>query len=134
MAVVLDAGALLLIDAQDREIGAMLRVAQQRAIPVRTSAAVVAQVWRNGARQANLARSLAGVDTRDLDGMAARRIGELLGQADAADVVDAHVALLTNPGDRVVTSDEDDIARLLDTRNVKAGVVAVRRPRRKRAR
>ena len=53
MALVLDAGGLIAIDRLDRAVGAMLRVAQQEKLPVRTSAAVVAQVWRNGSLQAN---------------------------------------------------------------------------------
>ncbi len=45
------------IDRRDRAVAAMLRVAQLARLPVRTSAAVVGQVWRDGARQANLARA-----------------------------------------------------------------------------
>jgi hypothetical protein len=54
MAVVLDAGGLIAIDRRERRVGALLRVAQEAAIPVVTSAAAVAQVWRHGSRQAHL--------------------------------------------------------------------------------
>jgi hypothetical protein len=38
------------------------------------------------------------------------------------DVVDGHVALLARPGDRVVTSDPDDLGRLLKTRGIRADI------------
>jgi hypothetical protein len=77
--LVLDAGALIAIDRRDRTVGAMLRVAQQQHVAVRSSAGAVAQAWRDGARQANLTRVLSGVDVAALDLMAAKRIGPLLG-------------------------------------------------------
>jgi hypothetical protein len=39
-------------------------------------------------------------------------------------VIDAHVALGAEAGDRVLTSDPDDIRRLLQARGVDASVVA----------
>lgn len=103
----------------------MLRVVQEARLPVRTSAAVVAQVWRNGGRQANLARVLAGVEVRSLDGRDGRRAGELLASTGTADVVDAHLTLLARPDDRVLTSDPGDIGRLLAARGIGADVVRV---------
>lgn len=125
MALVLDAGALIAVERRDRRVGALLRVAQRDAIPVRTSAAVVAQVWRDGTRQANLARVLGGVDERGLDPRSARRIGELLCEAGTSDAVDGHVALLTAAGDAVLTSDPDDLTQLLAVRGVEATVIPV---------
>lgn len=116
MTVVLDAGALIAIDRRDRAVGAMLRVAQQQHVAVRSSGGAVAQVWRDGARQANLARVLSGVDVAALDFAAAKRIGPLLGATDSSDVVDGHVAQLVNAGDHLVTSDPHDMCRLLGSR------------------
>lgn len=116
MTVVLDAGALIAIDRRDRAVGAMLRVAQQQHVAVRSSGGAVAQVWRDGARQANLARVLSGVDVAALDFAAAKRIGPLLGATDSSDVVAGHVAQLVNAGDHLVTSDPDDMCRLLGSR------------------
>lgn len=118
----LDAGALIAVDQRDRSVGAMLRVAQRERMPVRTSAAVVAQVWRNGARQANLARTLSGVDTVGLGSLAGRRIGELLARSRTSDVVGAHVALIAAAGDTVLSSDVTDLRRLLNARQVKAHI------------
>jgi hypothetical protein len=125
MTVILDAGALIGIDRRDRTVGAILRVAQQQRVPVRTSAAALAQVWRGGARQANLARTLPGIDTLPLDQSAASRIGELLGNAHTSDIVDGHVALITGAGDTVLTSDLRDIRRLLTTRQIQATLAQV---------
>ncbi|MGI8815530.1 MAG: hypothetical protein ACR2G2_09725 [Pseudonocardia sp.] len=54
-----------------------------------------------------------------------KRLGALLGVAGIADVVDAHVALMTLDGDDVVTSDPDDIRVLLDNRKVRATIVGL---------
>ena len=122
MALVLDAGGLIAIDRLDRAVGAMLRVAQQDKIPVRTSAAVVAQVWRNGALQVNLARVLAGVDAASLDGATGRSVGEILALSRTADVVDGHLGLVVQSGDTVLTSDAKDIKKILAVRKIGATV------------
>lgn len=125
MTAVLDAGALIAIDRRDRAVGAMLRVLQREGVPVHTSAGAVAQVWRDGRRQANLARVLPGVDVAALNSVVARRVGELLRASDSTDLVDAHVALLVPPGGTVLTSDDADVRALLRARRVKARVVRV---------
>jgi hypothetical protein len=122
MTLVLDAGGLIAVDRQDRVVGAMLRVAQQQTIPVRTSASVIARVWRNGSLQANLARVLAGVDTAALDGPTGRLVGELLGRSRTSDVVDGHLGLIVRSGDTVLTSDPKDIKMILNARGVSATV------------
>jgi predicted nucleic acid-binding protein len=125
MAALLDAGALVAIDKGNRRVGAMLRVLQQSAVPVRTSAGVVAEVWRDPRRQANLARVLAGLETIPLDLRDARRSGDLMKVSRTSGVVDAHVALLAEPQDLVLTSDPQDIGQLLSARGIEARVVTV---------
>lgn len=125
MRAILDAGALVAVDRRDRRIGAQLRVLQQQGTPVRVSSAVVGQVWRDGRRQANLARILGGAGIEALAKEDGRRIGELLALAGSADVVDAHVALMTAPADLVLTSDPGDIRQLLQARGVTARVQRV---------
>ncbi|MGH3303327.1 MAG: hypothetical protein ACRDOK_16920 [Streptosporangiaceae bacterium] len=125
MRAILDAGALVAVDRRDRLIGAQLRVLQQQGTPVRVSSAVVGQVWRDGRRQANLARVLAGVGIEALAKEDGRRIGELLALAGSVDVVDAHVALMTAPADLVLTSDPGEIRQLLQARGVRARVQLV---------
>ena len=122
MKAVLDAGAFVAIEKRDRKIGAMLRVLQQHRVPLWTSAAVVAQVWRNGRKQALLAKALAGVGVRALGEGDDKETGELLALAHMDDVIDAHIALAVDADDHVLTSDPDDIARLLAARRVDATV------------
>lgn len=125
MKAVLDAGALIAVDRRDRKVGAQLRVLQQQGTPLRASAAVVAQVWRDGRRQVDLARVLSGVGIEPLSCDDGKRIGELLARAGSADVVDAHVALLTSRQDVVLTSDPNDIRALLRARGIPARVQPV---------
>jgi hypothetical protein len=122
---ILDAGALVAVDRRDRALGAQLRVLQRQGTPLRASAAVVGQVWRDGRTQVNLARVLAGVGIEALGADDGKRIGELLGQAGSADVVDGHVALLVSRADVVLTSDPGDIRVLLRARGVPARVQPV---------
>lgn len=125
MKAVLDAGALVAVDRRDRMIGAQLRVLQQQGTPIRVSSAVVGQAWRDGRKQANLARVLAGVGLEPVSGDDGKRIGELLARAGSADVVDAHVALMAAHADVILTSDPGDIRALLQARGVSARVRAV---------
>ena len=124
MSLLLDAGALIALEKRNRLIGATLELARRERIPVRTSAGVVAQVWRGGPRQANLARVLGGVQTIAVTLDAAKQVGVLLGTGPR-DVIDAHVALLAHDGDYLLTSDPADLRRLLKRRGVTARIVAV---------
>lgn len=122
MGIVLDAGALVALNRGDREINRRLYQLGGR---MRTSCAVVAQVWRDGAEQARLALALKGVDVHPFGSEVDRRVGELLRESGTADVVDGHVALMVRHGDYVVTSDIKDIGYLLDARGVHAELVLV---------
>jgi predicted nuclease of predicted toxin-antitoxin system len=77
-------------------------------------APVVAQVWRDGARQARLARLVGGSsDVVSYDLELARQAGGLLATTGLSDAVDAGVAVLAHRlGGIVVTSDPEDLARL----------------------
>ena len=78
-------------------------------------APVLAQAWRDGARQVQMARLVNGCDVPPLDHALARSVGELLGQAGVSDLVDGAVAVIAaRLGARVFTSDPDDIQHLLD--------------------
>jgi hypothetical protein len=125
VSAVLDTGALIAIDRRDRRVGAMLRLLQRDGVPVQTSAGANAQVWRDGRRQVDLARLLAGIDISGLDDGAARTIGELLRANGSSDLVDAHVVLLVEHDDVVLTSDDADLRALLRARRVRAQIVHV---------
>ena len=125
MKVILDAGAFVAIERRDRRIEAMLRVLHEQRVPLWTSSAVVTRVWRDGCKQALLARILPGVGVRALAPGDDTCIGELLAVTRTDDVIDGHVALLADDTDRVLTSDPDDLARLIEARGVDAEVVTI---------
>ncbi len=113
MTVVLDSGALIALERNDRPMWARLKAAQVAGeLPV-THAGVLGQVWRGGPRQARLSQALDGVDVRPLDEPLGRAAGELLRAAGLADVIDAAVVLLSTDGDDILTVDRVDFERLV---------------------
>lgn len=109
--VVLDAGGLIAIDRADRRVIRLLELAEEVHVP----AAVLAQAWRNPARQVRLVRALAAdpVQIHPLDGPEAKAVGQLCGATGTADVADASVALVARLVAGVtVTSDPDDLHRI----------------------
>jgi hypothetical protein len=123
--VVLDAGALIGIDRDDRRVAGLVELARRAGASLVTVAPVVAQAWRGSARQARLARHLRMVDVRATGLAEARAAGELCAAAGTSDVVDALLAAVVLPGDQVLTSDPDDVAHLLARRDVRATAVPV---------
>jgi hypothetical protein len=111
------------MDRHDRRVGAMLRVLQQQRVPLWTTSPVIAQVWRDNRAQARLSQLLAGVGVRPLAPQEDQRTGELLARARTEDVIDAHLALVVEDGDRVLTGDAEDIEHLLTTRRIDATIV-----------
>lgn len=123
-ALILDAGALLAVDRDDRAMIARLEVAQRSGLALRTNAMVVAQVWRDRrGRQVSLARLLRAVDVRAVSPSDGRDAGVLLADAGTADPIDATVALLAAPGDRILTSDPGDLSRLAEAARSRAVIV-----------
>jgi hypothetical protein len=123
VSLVLDSGGLIAFDRGDREVAALVEATRRRGERVATSSGCVAQVWRGGGpRQALLAGLLRGVFEHGLDTEVSRRVGQLCGTARSSEVVDAHVALLADDGDVVVTSDAEDLRGLLRATGSKAAV------------
>jgi hypothetical protein len=124
-ALILDAGALVAVDRDDRVMMARLRASQRHGLELRTNAMVVAQAWRDShGRQVNLARLLQATDVRAVSQRDGRAAGELQAAARTADAVDATVVLLAARGDRILTSDPGDIARLAAAAGNGAVVIA----------
>lgn len=128
--LVLDTGALIALDRNDRTAWAALRDAVTADDNIRVPSGAIAQAWRDGARQVLLARALSHCDEVALAGSFARASGLLCGRASTADVIDASVALTVAGAARtenvaVLTSDPDDIRHLLSILNVEARVVAI---------
>ena len=125
-ALILDAGALVGVERNDPDVVHLLRRAQQEGLELRTNPMVVAQVWRDRqGRQANLARLLQAVKVQPVHDEDGREAGVLLGRAGTADPVGATVALLAGPGDRIFTSDPDDLGQLSASVNQKLALHTV---------
>jgi hypothetical protein len=125
-ALVLDAGAFVAVERNERRMVARLRVAAANGMELRTHPLVVAQVWRDHrGRQVNLARLLSAIDIISIDASMGRACGALLGKAGMSDPVDATVVLISRSGDRIATSDPDDIQRLIDAAGRRVTLVPV---------
>ncbi len=113
--LVFDAGAFIAYERNDERVRDLIRLATTGELSIATSSAAVAQVWRDGSRQARLARLFAGddIDEEGVDPGAARQVGLRCAASSTSDVVDAHLAVIADRSDAaVVTSDPDDFERL----------------------
>jgi len=111
----LDAGALIAFDRNDRQLVALLKRALEFGYSIAVPAGVVGQVWRDGRRQARLARLLGSAEMtiEPLSDRRAREAGQLCGATKTKDVIDASVVLCAKErGHRIVTSDPADLRRL----------------------
>jgi hypothetical protein len=123
--LVLDAGALIALERNERAMWRRLNMAIGRGQRAVTHAGVLGQVWRDGSRQALLVRALRDVEVRPVDDALARSIGELLRLTRTSDVVDAGLVLLAEDGDLIMTSDGRDLGPLRDTLGRSVGLMAV---------
>ena len=115
MTLILDTGALLALERNERPMWIRLKAAlAEGELPV-THAGVLGQAWRGGPRQARLSAALAGIEVRSIDETIGQLAGQLLAKAELTDVIDAAVALFAVDGDDIVTSDHDDLERLANT-------------------
>jgi hypothetical protein len=113
MTLVLDSGALIALEKNDRAMWRRLKSSLVAAEAPVSHGGVVGQAWRGGGpRQALLAKALAGIEVRALDENLGRAAGELLASTGASDVVDAALVLLAHDGDDIVTSDAEDLEPL----------------------
>jgi hypothetical protein len=113
--LVLDSGALIAFERNDRTVVAIVARALERRITLVVPAGVVGQAWRDGARQARLSRLLGSehVEIEPLDDARARAAGQLCGVAGTSDVIDASVVLSARrTGYGVLTADVDDLRQL----------------------
>lgn len=124
--VVLDAGALVALERNDRSMWAVLKLAALEHDDVVVPSAALAQVWRGAPTQAMLARAMRQCVLASFDAIA-REIGELCGKARTNDVCDAQVALVAHArGGVLYTSDPRDLRQLLDALGASRRVTLVR--------
>ena len=112
---VLDSGALIALERNKGRASRLMIALLERAPHLKIPAGVLAQVWRDGARQARLARLVRApsVEIVPLDRPAAQAVGALIAEREHPDIVDVHVVLCSRrSGQAVVTSDPDDLRQI----------------------
>jgi hypothetical protein len=109
--LILDAGFLISVDRGERAAQEFLTAALVHETPLTTTHPVVAQVWRDGVRQARLARFLQSVVVVPLDD--GPEVGNLLARSGTSDVVDAHlVVMAVRRSEPILTGDMNDFESL----------------------
>ncbi len=120
----LDAGPLIAFEQRDRRIEAWLAEAVERGVVMSVPAPVVAEVWRGGPRAARVARALGFCEVATVDELTAKHAGELLARVALDATVDALVvAGAAQRGDRLLTTDPDDMKPLADAVGVEVAVL-----------
>jgi hypothetical protein len=113
--LVLDAGALIAFERNDRFVVALLKECLVAGAAIVIPAGALGQVWRDGRTQARLSRlrNAAATTIEPLDQRRACAAGQLCGHAKTRDLIDASVVLAGREHQaRIATSDPKDLAHL----------------------
>ena len=89
----------------------LIKRAAERGDDLHTTHPVLAQVWREPARQANLSRALRSFYIHPFDESVG--VGLRLADSGTSDVVDAHLAMVAESlGTFILTTDHEDMSQL----------------------
>lgn len=114
--MILDAGVLIAVDRGSESAREFLTTSQRLDEPLHTTAAVAAQVWRDGSRQARLARALQAMTVHPFLAEDVSPVGDALRTSGTSDVVDAHLFVVAQRlAHSIVTADVSDFMALCDT-------------------
>ena len=124
--VTYDTGALIAADRNDRRMWALhagfLALETSPTVPT----PVLAEAWRGGPRQANLARFLALCTTEPLTDAQAKAVGALAARAGHDDVVDITVVEgAIRRHDAIITSNPTHIHKIADADRVRLTIEAI---------
>lgn len=124
--VTYDTGVLLAAERNDRKMWQIhAGLVDEKVVPV-IPAPVLAQAWRGGPKQANLARFLGTCQIEPMSEEQARSIGALAGRSGHDDIVDvAVVEGAIRRGDGVLTSDVAHIRKVAAVAGVPLRIAAV---------
>ena len=129
MRIILDSGAIIASERNDATMAAILKAARKHRTPVLIPATVVAETWRGASTHARTAHLFGSVDGfPELNEQTARRVGALLSMSRTAEIVDGNVvaiAIALRPA-TIVTSDVNDISRLLQTTKISNALFGAR--------
>jgi rRNA-processing protein FCF1 len=111
--LVLDTGALIALERNDRRMWARLAAAADASLDVVVPAGALAQMWRGTANQARLGQALKNTRVGEFDAIA-RLAGELCHVSRTSNPIDAAVVLNASGTTSVIaTSDPTDIRRVI---------------------
>ena len=112
--ITLDAGGLIAVDRQIRSVVVLLTRATELGARLTVLAGALAQAIRLPERHVRLARMIRQPNADvALDRVDATNVGRLSAASGTSDVMDAHVVICARrAGQRVLTSDADDLRRL----------------------
>jgi hypothetical protein len=120
----LDTGALIAAEKRSRIFHAIVQRSVERRAVLTVPMTVLAQAWRNNAVM--IARAINACTVEPLTRNRANQIGVLLGKTRTSDIVDASVVLgAIDRRDAIVTSDPDDIGRLLEALGDRLPIIRV---------
>ena len=110
--MIIDAGPFITDGERlNSRLWALIKRATVRGDELHTTHPVLAQVWRDSPRQANLARALRHFEIHPLD--ESIPVGRRLATSGTSDVVDAHLAVVAERlGTFIFTTDPGDMSRL----------------------
>ena len=121
--VTYDTGALVAADRNDRHMWALHAGFLAEEVSPTVPAPVLAEAWRGGSRQANLARFLALCSLEPLSERHAKAVGVLAGKADHDDIVDVTVVEgAIRRHDAIVTSNRTNIRKITDAVRAKIAI------------
>ena len=111
--MIFDAGVFIALDNPSKRgvVVALVERLLEQQTPPHTTEAVLAQAWRDPARQAAMARLVKATNAHPLSDP--RIIGTRCAQSDTSDIVDADLSMWAEVlDDVVVTTDPGDMTRL----------------------
>ena len=98
--------------------------AHQNGLDLRTSAAVLAQVWRLGQPAHELKNLIRAIDVRPIDQELAHQAGALMVRTRTIDLINASLVLIADHGDRILTEEPSEITRLARAANKRIAVIS----------
>ena len=121
--VTYDTGALVAAYRNDRHMWALHAGFLAEEVSPTVPAPVLAEAWRGGSRQANLARFLALCSLEPLSERHAKAVGVLAGKADHDHIVDVTVVEgAIRRDDAIVTSNRTHIRKITDAVRAKIAI------------
>ncbi len=121
--VTYDTGALIAAHCNDRRMWSLHAGFLAEEVSPTVPTPVLAEAWRGGGRQANLARFLALCSLEPMNEQQAKSVGVLAGKSDHQDIVDVTVVEgAIRRHDAIVTKNHTHISKIVDAVRAKINI------------